>query len=1223
MFRKNACFTLAFSVLLLGFVNTADLRAAEPVAKYLADELSEHIVSASQGWGTMGINTSAYGDPAKPLKLRIKDKNYKRGIGTHANGEITVGLFGTFKTFEAEVGIQWQGGQDTASAIFQVYVDGRKRFDSGVMCEGDAPRKVSVSVKDAVQLRLVSLDAGDYITCDCCNWADARLTTDPTAKRQPYVYKSMDVGRFGRVVTWDSKQAEGTKAKRTQEFPAADVVLYRELLPETDGTYKIPADKSRTGCIGLRWDQPRPLRSVSLKFADAKAMPDVKDARLQCWKGESIWQGKWHTLTEPITVDKDTWACKINLKSIPRGTQKIRWILPATLKPLAIKAVSAASRTLWPATTLRLEAEDSHKGPKIPIEIYNGQILKGDGKQTTNRIDWDTNKPLELNVRFGITGQLKSGQTVLRFQYPQSPFGVAVENVLTNDCVYVPHAGLFVTRTPAPVTLDEYRKKIADKTTVLDAVRKLPDQSFSQALAKVHNPAQNHGPTLLSLAHDNRKFTAHRDGTISYPLHDKPDASYKSVVYYVNLNKATLDCAQLRPMFGDGKPQQVTRHMDGDWLPIPVTVVHNGGLVYRQRTCVAPIDDAPPAGAPDWLRRRDACVVEYTIENPTVAVTEANLQLAFYANAKQKTKFKLEKSKTGFLVTGGDRLVGTIDSSQAGPLVAKVDPAGTVKFNGKLAPGGKARVVACLPAWKTGREDAKLLNGNAPWTDKVEAYWTRLFQPAMQVELPDPLLNNVIRASQLHCMLAARNEARGKRVSAWIGSDRYGPLESETHAVIRGMDMVGQADFARRGLKYLIHRFNKNGYLTTGYTIVGTGEHLWTLAEHVARTGDLVWLKKNAPELARVAKWVMQQRARTKLKDVHGEKLPEYGLMTPGVSADWNRYCYRFFNDAQYFAGLREIGRVLATINHPDADAILKDAATYREDILRAYQWSQARSPVVPLADGTWVPDYPGMLYCFGPIEGFCPGEDGNRSWCYNIELGAHHLAATEVLDPKSLQTDWVMNHMEDKQFLRTGKGDYAEPRNRADVFSLGGFAKIQPYYARNAEVCALRDDVKPFIRSYFNAIPSLLSLENLSFWEHFHNIGGWNKTHETGWFLCQTAIMLVQERGDELWLAPFVSTHWMKDGMKIAVSQAPTRFGQVAYTIRSSVKDGHIEAQITPPKRSVPKSIVIRLRHPDGKPIKSVTVDGKPHKNFNSDKEYVRISPAADTKPIVVRALY
>ena len=129
-----------------------------------------------------------------------------------------------------------------------------------------------------------------------------------------------------------------------------------------------------------------------------------------------------------------------------------------------------------------------------------------------------------------------------------------------------------------------------------------------------------------------------------------------------------------------------------------------------------------------------------------------------------------------------------------------------------------------------------------------------------------------------------------------------------------------------------------------------------------------------------------------------------------------------------------------------------------------------------------------------------------------------------------------MVDYLEDVQFLRTGMGGYAEENNRKDFFCFGGFAKLQPYYCRIAEIYAMRDDVKPFIRSYFNCIPTLVSKENLSFWEHFHNQCGWNKTHETGWFLCQTRVMFIGERDDELWLAPFVTNHWMKDGMKVSV---------------------------------------------------------------------------------------
>jgi hypothetical protein len=258
---------------------------------------------------------------------------------------------------------------------------------------------------------------------------------------------------------------------------------------------------------------------------------------------------------------------------------------------------------------------------------------------------------------------------------------------------------------------------------------------------------------------------------------------------------------------------------------------------------------------------------------------------------------------------------------------------------------------------------------------------------------------------------------------------------------------------------------------------------------------------------------------------------------------------------------------------------------------------------------------------CLGRVEDFLPAEDCDRTWAYSIEIGAHQLAATKVLDPSSKDVDWMVDYLEDVQFLRSGWGDYPEENTRKDVFSLGGFAKLQPYYSRIAEVHGLRDDVKPFVRSYFNCIPTLVSQEILSFWEHLHNRGAWNKTHETGWFLCQTRLMFVGERGDELWLAPFVTNHWMKDGLSITVGNAPTRFGKVSYTIMSKVANGEIDAVVQLPKDCTAKKVVLRLRHPDGKPIQSVTVQDKPCTEFDAKKETITLTPGDET--VTIRAKY
>jgi len=154
--------------------------------RYLADLMDT--ASVKQGWGNLGVNTAAWIPAITPSRLRISDKEYDKGIGHHAPGEIVVPLKGGYLSFTSEVGIQWQGG-NKGSVVFEVWVDGEKRFDSGLMTDNDAPKTVQVDLAGAGELRLVALDGGDGIACDMANWANACLAHDgriPTVGQARY-----------------------------------------------------------------------------------------------------------------------------------------------------------------------------------------------------------------------------------------------------------------------------------------------------------------------------------------------------------------------------------------------------------------------------------------------------------------------------------------------------------------------------------------------------------------------------------------------------------------------------------------------------------------------------------------------------------------------------------------------------------------------------------------------------------------------------------------------------------------------------------------------------------------------------------------------------------------------------------------------------------------------------------------------------------------------------
>jgi hypothetical protein len=84
------------------------------------------------------------------------------------------------KRFTALIGIDdSMQAYGLGSATFAIEVHRRgqwKRvFESGVLKLGDKPQEVNVDLTGADQLRLITTDGGDGISCDHAVWAEAKV----------------------------------------------------------------------------------------------------------------------------------------------------------------------------------------------------------------------------------------------------------------------------------------------------------------------------------------------------------------------------------------------------------------------------------------------------------------------------------------------------------------------------------------------------------------------------------------------------------------------------------------------------------------------------------------------------------------------------------------------------------------------------------------------------------------------------------------------------------------------------------------------------------------------------------------------------------------------------------------------------------------------------------------------------------------------------------------
>jgi len=110
--------------------------------------------------------------------LRMAGHEYWQGLYCHASSRIVAHLPEGARRFEALVGVdsneQTSGGR--GSVVFSLEAGGKELFRSPVLHEGMPVVPVSVDLGGAREAALAVGDAGDGISCDQSDWADARVT---------------------------------------------------------------------------------------------------------------------------------------------------------------------------------------------------------------------------------------------------------------------------------------------------------------------------------------------------------------------------------------------------------------------------------------------------------------------------------------------------------------------------------------------------------------------------------------------------------------------------------------------------------------------------------------------------------------------------------------------------------------------------------------------------------------------------------------------------------------------------------------------------------------------------------------------------------------------------------------------------------------------------------------------------------------------------------------
>jgi hypothetical protein len=152
------------------------------VSRYLSDRLWS---SSSTGWGPIERDRSngerAAGDGHT---ITLEGSTYSKGLGVHAPSDIRFQLGGACTAFRATIGVDDESAS-AGSVVFQVWADGAKLFDSGIMRGTSAGRAIDINVTARAELKLVVTDAGDGSSSDHADWGLARLLCDSASPLPP------------------------------------------------------------------------------------------------------------------------------------------------------------------------------------------------------------------------------------------------------------------------------------------------------------------------------------------------------------------------------------------------------------------------------------------------------------------------------------------------------------------------------------------------------------------------------------------------------------------------------------------------------------------------------------------------------------------------------------------------------------------------------------------------------------------------------------------------------------------------------------------------------------------------------------------------------------------------------------------------------------------------------------------------------------------------------
>ncbi len=902
-----------------------------------------------------------------------------------------------------------------------------------------------------------------------------------------------------------------------------------------------------------------------------------------------------------------------------RGPSEARWAAPlravaaaagmgrwaGSRRPVAVLAALALAVGAHAVEPRSIAIVWKDTGAAGRIVVRRGEISRAGEGGVSAGGDFSCANSARIELSIDGSGALSNaGRTLVTVQGGRNPFTFFLGDVRRDYPIFIPAYGVAVTEAQDRRSYQQIAEvvRLRGLRTNLEQIGAEPEETFEGAAMAVRDQKVE---TWLGLGRDVRIFGVG-------PRLDWIQPRYPYTGYPVV--PGDKDTPQLPLMLGRGwgASEDIHRRLDGGVLPILEGVKVDADITYRV-TFFASLESSPLRGDTvrgthflvadglgaghmftpgqqaefDRLRPEELDRAEETVLYSRVVAVNTGA-VPRYAFIKVPAgapgwNCSFDGGKGwGQAKTGRVFLVGKLNGR----------PLPQEEVARLLAPGEEATVDFFVPHQPIPAERAAALAGQDFGTrlEEARAYWRGKLDRAAKVRLPEPRMDEMVRAGLLHLDLVTYGIEPGGTLTSQIGI--YNAIGSESSPIIQFMDSMGWHDEAGRALRYFLEKQHDDGFMQNfSNYMLETGAVLWSLGEHYRYTRDLDWVREIKPRVLKAAQYMRDWRRRNEREELRGRG---YGLLD-GKTADPEDPFRSFMLNGYAYLGFARVAEMMEAIDPPEARAWREEAQGLRGDIRAAFFESMAKSPVVPLGDGSWVPTVAPWANYSGPV--MLQADGGNWDSHGTVAtrdslLGPIYLVFQEVIDPGEPAASFMISC-------------------HSELMTLRNAAFSQPYYSRHDWVHLQRGEVKPFLKTYYNEVASLADRETYTFWEHYFGASP-HKTHEEGWFLMQTRWMLYLERGDTLRFLPGIPRSYLAGGRRIDLGGVATYFGPATLRVESSPDQRRITAHVECGAGRGLHAVEIRLPHPLGLRPESVAGGA-----YDAETETVRIDSFAGSADV------